>query len=504
MRIGLAALISSVCFPSLGVAGDPIAAEGFHKQIDALVIEKRLDEAEKLALEAYRQHPEAPEIICALGCVYRNKAMRGELQIDTDAMGIKEGEGGHLELKQENLKQFFHERTTYDRELYAKAEERYYEAIRKAPDYTNPYFNLLNDYVTLSEFDKYFEVIGRMVSNLKSEPKTRRYLLDLAGDLVRNEDVDIQHALRLYRIILGAYPDYVDAKADYGAALLADGDLETALSVLKEAYDANPADPLNAVNYHRGLVLNEDFAAAWPLVAKLPHDRPNRPFADALLALVTGHDPKPLLAAGAVGPATGDEPKDFWTRAGEDLLALPTFAPDRRRSLLEEQAGLCAQHGYDVEAILAAQLLQREAPEAGGRALVILAAVYDRKNILSKTVQYLDRIAAARQQDPSLMSEADLFYNYGRIHFRAGQDAVALGHLERSFALDQRNPALNHVLGLCHLRLGDKDKAREIFALNAKLDDKEQIRVINASIRMLRSLDSKEGRSRTSFPEKKP
>jgi tetratricopeptide (TPR) repeat protein len=488
MRVPLVGAMLSMWFASATLAGDPIAAEGFHKRIDALVIANKLDEAETLALEAYRQHPDVPEVICALGCVYRNKATRSSIAVDTDAMGIKEGESGHVDLTTENRQRFFHDRITYDPELYAKAEERYYECIRKAPGYKNPYFDLLNDYVTLSRFDKYFEVIGLFVSNLKDVPQTRADLLDLAGKLFRNEQVDLQHTLRLYRILVDSFPDFVDAKADYGAALLANGELEKALPVLKAAYDANPSDPTNASNYHFGLILNEDFAAAWPVAQRVPADTPNRPYALALLAVATAHDPAPILAAAAKNAAKRD--KDFWSQAGEDLLALSTFTPERRRSVLGEQARQFAANGYDIETILAAHLLQATAPEEGPHASVILGAVFDKRNILSKTVKYLNRIAAAREQDASLMSAADLQYNYGRAYLQAGQPAAALGYLQKSFDLRQDQPRVNHMLGLCHLRLGDKQKARSFFALNAKLSSKNDIGVINSSIRMLRSLDA--------------
>ena len=64
-------------------------------------------------------------------------------------------------------KKYFKGKGTYDRDLYRKAEERYYEAISKCPAYINAYFNLLNDYVDLDEFDNYFKVISLFTANLR-------------------------------------------------------------------------------------------------------------------------------------------------------------------------------------------------------------------------------------------------------------------------------------------------------------------------------------------------
>ncbi|MGA1865486.1 MAG: tetratricopeptide repeat protein, partial [bacterium] len=66
--------------------------KGFHKKIDKLILAKKLDEAEKLAKEAYKKNPDDPEVICALACVYRNKALKSAINVNTSAMGIKDGE----------------------------------------------------------------------------------------------------------------------------------------------------------------------------------------------------------------------------------------------------------------------------------------------------------------------------------------------------------------------------------------------------------------------------
>ena len=139
---------------------------GIHTQIDELIQQKKFSIAEAKAKEYLKMHPNDVEGMCALACVYRNQSLKSGIVINTDAMGIKEGESGTYEIKDSSeVSRLFKDRQYYERTEYRKAEELYYNIISIEPSYQNAYFNLLNDYVTLNEFDNYFKVIELFIQN---------------------------------------------------------------------------------------------------------------------------------------------------------------------------------------------------------------------------------------------------------------------------------------------------------------------------------------------------
>ena len=81
-------------------------------------------------MSEYKKLPNEPEVICALACVYRNKALKSNIVLNTSAMGIKEGEDGLYSIKDtSDLKKIFQEEQYYDLNEYSKAESLYYKII---------------------------------------------------------------------------------------------------------------------------------------------------------------------------------------------------------------------------------------------------------------------------------------------------------------------------------------------------------------------------------------
>ena len=192
-----------------------ISKEGIHQKVDTLMLNDKFDEAEALAKAAYEKYPNEPEVICALACVYRNKSYKTGISMEGSSLGIKDGQSGTFSLGGKNPEEVFKEEIYFDEELHAKAGSLYYKIIRIEPAYHNAYFNLLNDYAEIEDFDNYFKVIDLFIKNLKEDKDTPEYLIDLASKL--NGKKHYEASLKLYNKILEAFPNCIKAESDIGA-----------------------------------------------------------------------------------------------------------------------------------------------------------------------------------------------------------------------------------------------------------------------------------------------
>jgi len=466
------------------------AAElGIHAQIDALVMEKDFSAAEKKAERYLQEHPGDTEAMCALACVYRNRSRQSAVNVNTDAMGIKEGESGQYQFKDaDDVKNLFSEQIYFDADDHARAEALYYKIIAADPTYQNAYFNLLNDYVVTEEFDRYFQVIDLYVKNLKGNESADYNLNDLAGKLFREEYYD--QALQLFAIIVKNFPDDHEARSDMGAVYSQQGKFDQAREVFREVYERVPGDEVNLGNYYFTSVLAEDFATARRLTAKMARmaGKENRLFDLALLDLVLQRDPGPGIEAylkvrkGQVD----DVEKDFWYQAAMELGRLNQMPRDEQLAFLESLLNQFNQADYPALTIIVANLVEQIEPT--NFVLVVHTSVFDKHQYLKKTIEYLDRISQRRATDPTIMSEYNLNWNYGRNYYVAGQYAEAKGYLLKNAQAQPDDAMINYYLGKCYLALQQKEEAVKLFRKNSKMDDKEQMTFINSSIRELEKL----------------
>jgi len=179
------------------------------------------------------------------------------ISINLTEFGIKEGEEGKFEISDDQVDKAFSDKIYIDIKEYSKAESLYLKIIDIDPLYMNAYFNLLNDYIIMNDFNKFHKVIDLMQNNISDEILLSDLLYEYALKLYDNNL--IKESIILFETILDNYPVKSEARSDYGTVLLKSGKLQMGLDLFKAVYKSNPDDKINLHNYYYASILNEDF-----------------------------------------------------------------------------------------------------------------------------------------------------------------------------------------------------------------------------------------------------
>ena len=463
-----------------------ISKERIHQKVDTLMLNGRFDEAEALAKAAYEKYPNEPEVICALACAYRNKSYKTGISMEPSLMGIKDGHSGIGRYKAEDI----NEEIFFDAELHPKAESLYYKIIRIEPTYRNAYFNLLNDYATIADFDNYFKVINLFVKNLKEDKDTPEYLIDLASKL--NKKKYYEASLKLYNIILKAFPNCIKAESDIGAVYTWQGKIPEAVEVFKKVYEKDRNDLINLSNYYYSSVLAEKFKTAYKLLLEII-EKDKEDYGDyfdaVLLAyLLDKNYKKPLIKyINARKNDVDSLEKDFWYQNALEFLEIENMSKDDKLNFLQYLLEQFSTADLDKLSIITANIVERI--EATNYALVVHTSIFDKNNFFEKAVEYLDKIKERKKTDNSIMADYDLTFNYGRIHYVAGKYEKAKDYLSKNFQEKKDNALVNYLLGVCYLESDQMEEAKKYFTINSKMNDKDQMLYINYSIRELKKLE---------------
>jgi len=470
-----------------------LAAEekGIHKRVDDLILAGKLREAEEIAEKAYRKNPDDVETICARACVYRNKAYKSGIRVDSSKLGLKENESGSAELTPDLIKEAFKEETFYDEEIFANAEPLYHRAIALDKNYLNAYFNLLNTYMVMGRFDKYFNVIDLFLKNRKENRNSPEILLDLAAKLFRQKSY--KQAERLYKIILQAYPDDTHAKSDLGAAYLATGKIEQAAEIFKEVFEKDPADAINANNLMTAYLLQEKFSDALRVAESLLGHKDGdyfNFFYAGTLALLTGKKYDDYLNR-FIQIRTGEvenPQNDFYIQVSRKYLNFSKLEQKGKLTFLEPVLIQFYQNDYNYFAIITANISLKL--ETTKNPLIVMAAIFDtRLNHPEKAIEYLDKISEYRKKDPSIMTAYHLNYNYGRNHYNLDRFDEAIKFFTINFNEKKDDADLLYGLGMAYQKKGDTENACKYYNMGSRLTDKKNMYGINASIRAAVKLD---------------
>jgi len=486
-------LIIALCFSIGALNLSAQKNKGFHDIINKLMLDNKFKEAEKMALEKYKQFPNDPEVICALACVYRNKSKKSAIQIDFSGMGIKEISGSYKNMTMEDVEKNFKDATFYEPEEHKKAEALYFEIIQKAPDYQNAYFNLLNDYVDMEKFPLYFKVIDLFIKNLKESDQIPGNLLDLAGKLSKAQRFD--EAIKLYKMIMLNFPSYTYAESDLGVAYAKQGKMFESLKHLKSVYEKDPNDFINLTSYLFSIVLCEDFNTAFKIAIEKSQKAPKddqyyHQFEAATLAYLLDKNYVELFNKCIKQcEATSKEDKVFFQSSAKEFLSLKSQTKNNQIDFLEFQLEQYQKNENQTLTIITANILNKI--ETSDLAIMALGSVFDRNLFLEKTIENLDKIRYRKKINDKIMSDDQLNYNYGRIYFVNEKYDQALGYFKKNFILKQDDAYTNWLIGKCELALDNKDGAKKYFAINKNLEStaKKQLKYINASIWELRKLE---------------
>ncbi|MBN2011814.1 tetratricopeptide repeat protein [candidate division KSB1 bacterium] len=471
-------------------SGFGLSQDMVHMTVDSLILAQKLDDAEKVARDAIKKYPDHPQVMCALACVYRNRAIRSAIRVNTDAMGIKDGENGTYTIQDSSdFEQLFQDENYYDEAQYAKAESLYYRIIAKHPSYHNAYFNLLNDYVTMKRFVPYFKVIDLFIGNLHDDPDTPHYVLDLAMKLYNAEYWD--EALRLYERLLQAYPDFSQAKCNIGAVYVNLGKIDKAHEVFADVYKIAPLDLLNLNNYFLTSILTEDFPLAYELIVDLirKDDQDYSHFYDAaLLAYLIGKNYHAFLNIYLPQRKEHVEQPDddFWYWTAKQLAHVDTMTQEETLEFFDYLMIQFNQADMKRQALIAAAIIDQS--ESTNASLLVRCGIYDQFKYVDKTLSYLGKIKARAAIDSTIMTPRDLTYNYGRIYYVAQNADSAIAYFSKYSTERSDNAFVNYALGESYLMKADTSSAIVCFKTNQALEDESQMQYINASIRELKNL----------------
>lgn len=468
--------------------------QDIHKKIDTLILAKEFDKAEEIALKAYKKFPNEPVVICALACVYRNKAYKSLVNINLGAMGLKEGQTGTVSIPTDSasFKKAFSEKDTYDVKEYKKAQDLYEKILKIDPTFEHAYYNLLNDYVTIGDFEKYFPLVDRFIDNMSDDELKKNSLIDLASKLANNKNVNRNIAIQMYERILKAYPDYSYAISDLATMYHLQGETKKAIPLFKKAYEKDKGDKITLTNYVYSLVYVEDFQNAYNLAINLSKVDTLSYYLTGMLGYLIG---KPYIKffkklARYRIEATQDAKKDFWYTNAIEYEKVSKMKLDDKLNFFQYQLDNFNKAQMKAEAIVAGNIVRKIKPTSF--ALLVLGGIYDSNLNLEMTLKYLDLINKMREADSTIISEYALLSNYARIYLVKEKFIEAQKYLLKTKGMKENDARLNHYFGLCCLGLEKKDEAIAYFRENAKLDIKEEMEWINQSIWKLRELGLKE------------
>ncbi len=466
------------------------SSKTFHQRVDKLMLEDKFGEAEKIAKSAYKKYPEDPDIICALASVYRNKALLSGVYPDDSTAGERFGKQGVFILEGKEPKAVFKEHSDYFKANNSKAKSLYYETIRIDSTYLYSYFDLLEDYALMADFDNYFKIVDLFIKNLKHDEKMPEYLVDLASRLVKRKYY--AEALELYDLILKSFPNCMKAESDKGFVYLSQGKIPKANDIFKGVYAKDKKDLINLRNYIYSSILTEDFTTAYNLYTELiKHDKEHYGdyFNAGLLAYLLDKDYKKLFVKYADGRKNNAESieKDFWY---QNTLKFIEIENKDKLEKLKFFHFLMEQFGTDQFSqltIITANIIEKF--EVTDNSLIVRAMIFDKHKFFEKTIEYLDKIKERKKTDDSIIDDYNLNYNYGRVNYGAGNFEAAKKYFLKNFKEKKDDATLNYLLGVCYLELDETEEAKKYLTINAKMNDKDQIKYINYSKKILKNLE---------------
>jgi|GEM_PF-2712481 len=463
---------------------------GIHDDVDELIKKRDFQAAEKMAQLAVDKNPLDLQALCALGCVYRNMAYKEGIQFNSTAAGIREGENGSAELTQENFNRIFTPIPYYDEETFKKAETIYFKIIGIDKTYGNAYFNLLNSYAVMRNFEKYFSVIDLYLVNFKEDKNTPYILNDLAGKLYKDNSYD--EAVKLFKICIDRYPDYAPAVCDLGAVYFQQGDISGAYRQFKAAYKIDDKDAINLANLARSCIYLENFDEAYKYyetITRTATDDIFNYYTTGILGYMTGGEYTSLFTRFIESRTkTCQEPdKDFWIFTAGKFLELEKFEAKEKKDFFVYLLDSFRKNDYDTYSIMTGNILLKQGPSSF--ALVVNASIFDRLRFAEKTISYLEKIEDRKKDDPEIMSNDDLNYNYGRNFLYTDKIDKSLACFNRITPESEHETATNYYLGRIYLIRKDYEKARSYLIKNRDKEDKKDMYYINESIRILRTME---------------
>lgn len=465
------------------------AEKNIHEKVDELMLSKKFKEAEKLALKAYKKNQNDALTICALACVYRNMSVEEAVIINSTAAGLKLNESGSFPIDKDNVDKIFNTEMTYDREKFKKAEKFYYEILEKDPLYVNAYFNLMNSYIVLNENDNFFNVIDLFIDNRDKLQHVPDVLNEQAGKLADKKKYD--DAIRLYRIILKNYPDYICAHSDIGAVYARQGEFIKAKKIFESVYQKNENDLLNIKNYWFSAIVTEDFDTAQKLSLELIKKDPEEHFhlyKAGLLSYFQGNNYKSYFSnfIQKQKEKAKDPDNDDWVIAANEFMVLKSKKKDDQVDFLCAHLDDLSKSNYVDMPLIIGNIIN--SIELNNFSIMVLASIYDKLQAPEMMIKYLGIIKERMVNEPSIMKEYDFNYNIGRAFFLKKDYQTALMHLEKNLKNRKDDAPLNYTIARCYQELGDEKNAAKYYTINKNLDDKDQLEYINYSINELRKM----------------
>ncbi len=467
-------LVSGILLLSISISGWA-DCEGLNEKLVALLKDKKYAEAEQLALAEKVASPDDIKASLALAYVYVRQALPPKVLIDTQAMGLGEGETGTIQLKEGDVNKFFKDVAGHNPEYGAKAEQSFKEIISKWRFDKRAYWCLMNYYQQSGRHNDLVAFIPAVVKAFNGEgyalvdqllPYPARYA----------NDENYRGATAFYIELLKHFPKSASVTSSYGYVKLRTGDLSGAIELFDKAYLLDKQDPIILSNLANSYLYARDFKKSEMYFHELIKANPKATEAYFNLAILAMSENIPGSKKAWESYLKQNEkfPDDEqWVGLAKELSQhVVKGISDTNIYQLSINLNNAKATAYSIPLLV---YLDKKNPEQIYN-LFGLAQAYEYAGIPLVAYGYVTRAAALvnKAEGEDKTDTASVSFEAGRLACMLEKYDEALVFLRTTERQDENFKGLQYMLGLANEHTGNEKEAIKQYELCMKKDTNKQ------------------------------
>ncbi|MDH5765942.1 MAG: tetratricopeptide repeat protein [Gammaproteobacteria bacterium] len=451
-----------ICYQAYGAeCNTSDLPEDIHK----LVEQDKMDEAVKLAKQAYEKNINNKIAALYLARVYINATLTSVVNFDMSQLGFQTGESGSREITMDMLKKATASRTAVNPDYLDNTNKFIHDLVRRWPEEKNLYYCLTKIHFYSGNHDEFLNQLAQTASLFKNnEQEAVNYLIDYGTELMQSDNYDF--AAEVYQALLKIFPESVPLLSSLGVSYIKQGFTRKAMAYFEHAYKNDRSDVIVLGNLSETAMLLGEFEKAEKFLLKRADFEPDKAEIYFDLAINNMH----------LRPGAGN---DYWAK----YFSIHARHPDDEQWAKNARVIQQAANNSDITISdwhqLAIQMIESGVPKYAIPLLHYVnktqlqdpsvsysrAYAYDagkhydlQKSALEETLKRI------KQSDNKTQIDIDqVYYNLSRSTYMLGQYDQALNYLS-SVSGEMKNSAnIDYMYGMVYRDRGDRKKADSYF-----------------------------------------